>query len=174
MNRLSVLKTTYEILDKVTPLRLDCGKLCEQACCKGGDEDNGMLLFPGEEELLANQDEWLTLTPIDHIRSNIYIARCNGTCPRSLRPLSCRIFPLTPYLTENDILIIKMDPRAKQLCPLAREMDKKDLLPEFTKAVRKASALLITESSIKAYIYDLSRMLDEYTNLPWYQVMNES
>ena len=34
-----------------TPLRADCGVLCDKACCRGNDND-GMLLFPGEETVL--------------------------------------------------------------------------------------------------------------------------
>ena len=168
MDRMEILKTAYEILDHVTPLRTDCGKLCNQVCCQDNDgveEETGMLLFPGEEELYADCSDWMTLLPVPDIRPDQILARCEGSCPREQRPLACRVFPLTPYLTENDILLIKMDARASSLCPLAGAMDKNRLAPEFIKAVRKASALLITDPSIKEYIRDLSRMLDEYTSL---------
>lgn len=174
MDRINILKTAYEILDKVTPLRLDCGSLCERACCSNnGEEETGMYLFPGEKDLLADCKDWLTITPLDHVRAGLYLARCNESCPRSLRPLACRIFPLTPYLTTNEILQIKMDPRAVQVCPLARGMKRNDLRPEFVKAVRKASILLISDPSIKEYIKDLSRMLDAYVKLPWHRLEKE-
>ena len=173
MDRLSILKSAYEILENVTPLRQDCSSLCGQACCigtKSGDEETGMFLFPGEKELLAGCEAWMSITSVGHIRPDLYLAGCKGSCPRNLRPLSCRVFPLTPYLTENEILLIKMDPRAGQLCPLARETDRSVLHREFVKAVRKASVLLISDPGIRAYIRDLSRMLDDYTSLPWYRL----
>ena len=44
----SMYKKIFEILGELTPLNVDCGVLCECACCKG-DGDQGMLLFPHEE-----------------------------------------------------------------------------------------------------------------------------
>lgn len=35
----------YRMLEKLTPLQGDCGKLCGSRCC-GGDDSRGMLLFP--------------------------------------------------------------------------------------------------------------------------------
>ena len=168
MNRLEILQAAYKIMENVTPLRLDCGNLCNQSCCQDNDgpkEETGMILFPGEEELFTNCEDWMTLLPIYYTNPNQILARCEGTCPRNRRPLACRIFPLTPYLTEEDILLIKVDPRAGSICPLAKEQDKNILQPEFIKAVRKACNLLITEPSIKEYIRDLSMELDDFTNL---------
>lgn len=177
MNRLEILKSAYGILEYVTPLRVDCGKLCHQSCCQdngGSKEETGMILYPGEEELFLDCNDWMTLIPIDYSSPNQILARCEGTCPRNRRPLACRVFPLTPYLTEEDILLIKMDPRAGSICPLARKKSRNSLQPEFIKAVRKASTLLISDPSIKGYIRDLSRELDEYSSLLWYQAVFES
>jgi hypothetical protein len=163
MDRLEILKSAYEILEKITPLRKDCGSLCGSACCSStgeGEDETGMYLFPGEAELLAGNEDWLSITYLEHISPGLYLARCKGACPRNLRPIACRIFPLTPYLTTNEILQIKMDPRADFVCPLARSLSRQDLRPEFVSAVRKASTLLISDPSIKAYITSLSRMLD--------------
>ena len=51
------LKKVYKILDNVTPLREDCGKLCSGECCKG-DDDTGMLLFPGEEKFFEGNSDF--------------------------------------------------------------------------------------------------------------------
>ena len=40
------------LLQSLTPLKTDCGRLCGCACCRG-DEQTGMLLFPGEDALYA-------------------------------------------------------------------------------------------------------------------------
>jgi hypothetical protein len=173
MDRLESLKAAYEILESITPLRKDCGSLCQRACCSSAceeEEETGMYLFPGEEELLAGNADWLSIACLEQTSPGLYLARCKGTCPRSLRPLACRIFPLTPYLTKDEILLVKMDPRANPVCPLARSLNRHDLRPEFVTAVRKASLLLIGDPSIKAFIAGLSRMLDSYVNTPWYQL----
>lgn len=39
------------IIGDKTPLKKDCGQICDGACCKG-DDDTGMLLFPFEESVL--------------------------------------------------------------------------------------------------------------------------
>ncbi len=40
------------LLEEVTPLKSDCGRICGAACCASLEgEETGMLLFPGEEAL---------------------------------------------------------------------------------------------------------------------------
>ena len=51
MKKENVLKSCYALFRNVTPLDFDCGKLCDGKCCKGTD-DTGMILFPGEENLI--------------------------------------------------------------------------------------------------------------------------
>ncbi len=51
MSSLSAVLSARAALSDLTPLLTDCGRLCGVACCKG-DEQTGMLLFPGEEALL--------------------------------------------------------------------------------------------------------------------------
>lgn len=172
MDQLSLYQTAYQILNKPTPLRFDCGKLCGRACCQNLDcdteagEDSGMYLFPGEEMLLQSA-AFLEIIPV-HFEfspgSPIFLATCKGRCDRNLRPLACRIFPLTPYLTEKDILVIRMDPRAIPICPLAQDPDRNNLHPDFVNNVRKTCRILIADPLIKDYITGLSRMFDEYNH----------
>lgn len=172
MEQLSLYQTAYQILNKTTPLRFDCGKLCNRACCQNlacddeAGEDSGMYLFPGEEKLLQKAP-FLDIIPV-HFEfspgSPIFLATCKGQCDRNLRPLACRIFPLTPYLTGKDILVIRMDPRAIPICPLAEDLERNKLHPDFVNTVRKACRLLVTDPLIKDYITGLSRMFDEYNH----------
>ena len=53
MNETELIKKAYEAIGTLTPLKSDCGRLCGAVCCKGDDE-TGMLLFPGEESLYKN------------------------------------------------------------------------------------------------------------------------
>ena len=47
---LNAVQEARALLENATPLKGDCGRLCRAACC-AGDEETGMLLFPGEETL---------------------------------------------------------------------------------------------------------------------------
>lgn len=175
MDRKHLFSEAYRMLNRSTPLRLDCGTLCEKACCKGNGEDSGMYLFPGEEVMFEPIWSFLTIKSTDlkiQDGSSILIAECNGTCDRDLRPLSCRIFPLTPYITENDILTVKMDPRAERLCPLARYSTRKDLNRDFVKNVRSVFQNLIKDEEIKSFVLWLSHALDDYAQLPWFNRRN--
>ena len=49
----------YSLLDDVTPLKADCGALCDGACCKG--DDAGMYLFPHEEVMYSGREKWMEI-----------------------------------------------------------------------------------------------------------------
>lgn len=91
------MKSSYErlykkaknIMEDKTPLKNDCGFLCNKACCKG-DTETGMLLFPFEETTL-------TVSEKDSVR----LCVCEGSCKRESRPLSCMIFPFFPILQKK-------------------------------------------------------------------------
>ncbi|MBQ6608720.1 MAG: hypothetical protein IJH69_06405, partial [Firmicutes bacterium] len=61
-NRKERIKEIYEMLNRYELLDYDCGRLCGTACCTAGgsygDENMGIYLLPGEEELLKDED-WL-------------------------------------------------------------------------------------------------------------------
>ena len=60
---MDVLDRARELLENVTPMKTDCGKICGAACCQPDEEDlNGMLLFPGEERYYREAD-WCRLIP---------------------------------------------------------------------------------------------------------------
>jgi hypothetical protein len=173
VNQKNLYETAYHILDKSTPLRTDCGRLCNQACCKSpnsditGEDNFGMYLFPGEEAMFQDVS-FLQIEPVDFEMNDhrkILLATCNGQCNRRYRPLACRIFPLTPYLTKKDILTIPIDPRATPICPLASDLDRAKLHPDFIKNVRKVCHMLINDPEIKEYIAGLSKIIDEYFKL---------
>ena len=48
MSAYDTVRAARNLLETLTPLKTDCGRLCQGACCQG-DEQTGMLLFPGEE-----------------------------------------------------------------------------------------------------------------------------
>lgn len=149
-----VLKSCYSVLRKTTPLSFDCGKICNGKCCKG-DEKTGMILFPGEENLVDPDIKIMENAYGDHV------AICDGTCDRNKRPLSCRIYPLFPLLTEENgeaEIKVVFDYRAD--CPLAQGEYKYS--KRFIKSVKRVGKYLLLNEETAAYYRELSGMFDEY------------
>lgn len=167
MNIAYIYLQLYRLFDSATPLSVDCGKFCNSACCQG--EDSGMYLFPGEENVqkILNSP-WATVEKSDFYyeyrgkKKNVPLLVCNGECNRYERPLACRIFPLTPYLKKDGELEIIMDPRAKAVCPISRELKADELEFKFIKNVKKAFVLLLKNEEIRAYMKSYSEYIDEY------------
>jgi hypothetical protein len=148
----------YQQLNRCTPLRYDCGRLCDRICCRGED---GMWLFPGEEELLRAEPSF-TIEPLKWGLSNgrqLYWLTCTGQCHRELRPLSCRIFPLGPYL-KRDLVTVAIDPRAKGLCPLAEGRHR--LQREFFRTVGRVCRELAREPELKEFIGIWTEEMEDY------------
>jgi len=158
----------YAMLDKTTPLLTDCGVLCNKACCAEGDEETGMYLFPGEEEMYSGDHPWLIIEESSLTYGNgkpVLLAICKEPCPRESRPLSCRIFPLTPYIENGRTLIVRTDPRAVPICPLARSSSTQKIDENFVDTVADALRLLIKDNEIRSFILKLSRLIDEHEEL---------
>lgn len=153
----------YELLDSVTPLKKDCGVLCGGICCKDGDEEAGMLLFPGEEALFADVD-FAKVVPSNCEYGETGVAKlllCKGQCDRSKRPLACRIFPLLPYRHTGENLQVKMDPRAKGMCPLARSLKVQQLEPLFVERTKQIFQRIMQLKDGADYIDMLSDLADQ-------------
>ena len=154
----------YQKLNRSTPLTLDCGRLCNQACCQG-TEENGMWLFPGEEDLLFDEPSFL-IQPTERFfasgRSLNWLI-CQGSCFRELRPLSCRIFPLTPYINEKELVMVDIDPRANPICPLAKGKDQ--LQPDFVRIVASVCRELGKQAEIWEYFKMVTDEIAEFREI---------
>lgn len=109
------LEKAYSLLEKSTPLKGDCGRLCDHLCCRGGDGD-GMLLFPGEDRLFEGKEGFSLIRNGERT-----LLVCKGFCNRKERPLACRLFPLFPLIYEEDgeeKIKVVTDPEFPG-CPLA-------------------------------------------------------
>ena len=157
-----VLQKARDMLSGLTPLAFDCGKRCGAICCQGGEED-GMLLFPGEERYYAGCS-WAQTVP-DRLGKRLV---CGGECDRDNRPLACRIFPLVMDVSGQEDSGFKanilMDVRAWPVCPLMQS-GRKGLKTEFVNAVRAAAELLLTEDKHLAFLLSLSMELMEYKKM---------
>ena len=135
-----IYQKAYALLDTVTPLKSDCGVLCDHACCKG-DENQGMRLFPGET----------TTLPCKSVE-NGHLVVCNGQCDRTQRPLACRIFPFFPVLHPDGHVSAEIDTRALSLCPLTEHCDRIHFDPEFLKAIRRVGVLLSQKEDCRQFL----------------------
>ena len=155
-----VLRTAREKLNSVTPLKKDCGRVCDAACCRSPEnEEIGMLLFPGEEEVYSGKDGWM-------IRETAMgpMVICSGICERDERPLACRMFPLLPVIGEDGEIRAVTDLRAKAVCPLARQ-GRSAMDPAFTEAVREAGDLLAADEEQAEFLKSLAEEQEELKRL---------
>lgn len=151
----------YRLFDDCTPLKADCGKSCDGACCtdEGGE---GMLLYPGEQVMLKDAG-FLKVEKSEFTveGKQVPIAVCEGKCNRSYRPLACRIFPLFPYVKPGSRPIIIMDPRANAICPIARVMKPSDLEKRFVRRVELTAKLLYCIPKTRKFMEEQSELLDD-------------
>ena len=157
------LQKALDELENITPLKpFNCGKLCSARCCSG-DENDGMGLFPGEEELLKDCADFEIKKSEGNFGEPVIV--CRGGCDRRKRPLACRIFPLFPLAVEreNEIVIVPVpDPRAG-MCPLLRCPEKIDR--RFYRAVRRAGEYLMRDEDTRKYLLELSGEITDIAEL---------
>ena len=163
---LEAVKAARDLLENVTPLPTDCGAFCSAACCKDDPdyETSGMLLFPGEEALYDNPAAkmWMALSPsgLAHEGKPVPLLSCKLPCPRGMRPLACRLFPLTPYV-KGDKLTVRIDVRARPVCPLC-DSGLAGPLPPPRRSPFQALRILWAQPKQRAYLYTLTEHLKEY------------
>lgn len=146
-------KKANEIIGDKTPLKKDCGAVCEGACCKG-DDNTGMLLFPFEKSTLAVKEK-------DAVR----LAVCEGNCKRSERPLSCRIFPFFPYVSAEGKIKVIPDIRGVNVCPLVRNFSDVRFDRGFLWKVKKVGRLLYADEVCREFLIETSREIDSILSI---------
>ena len=154
MSAYEVVRDARELLVNLTPLKTDCGRLCQGACCQG-DEKTGMLLFPGEEAFYEGCT-FARIIPAGFMLGGqeAQLLVCDGTCDRENRPLACRLFPLFLKFKEDGTTKMRMDVRAKSVCPLT-DYGIKALDADFKQVARKAYDRLLEDDACAAYLRDL-------------------
>ena len=154
--KIELIYEAYDIIGSLTPLRGDCGKLCDKICCKG--DKAGMLLFPGEESIF----EGIVGFSIEELEymdtAGMKLLMCDGDCERGLRPLSCRIFPAAPLVGENGVVDAVADIRGRRVCPI---WDLKYVDGAFVRAVKKAFELLAKNNEMLAFMRLVSAEQEE-------------
>ena len=156
-----ILRAREAIGDK-TPMFHDCGALCGAACCQpDADGQGGVYLFPGEAALLESC-AWGRIVPTAFAPMLV----CDGTCARDARPLACRIFPLTPVRGKNGKWTVRMDVRARAMCPLASS-GLSGLDPAFPRAVRDALRIVAEAPEGDAFLEKWRALEEEYRKPLW-------
>lgn len=158
-----LLIQAYACIGSLTPMLTDCGTLCGAACCHT-DEDGqgGVHLFPGEAARLKPCD-WVDRTLPGSFAP---VMMCDGSCDREFRPLGCRIFPLTPVRGKNGRWTVRMDARARAMCPLVSH-GIGGLNPDFVKAVRDALRLIAEDPEGDAFLEKWHALEEEYRRPLW-------
>jgi len=164
-NRLIKLyKKAWNIIGESTPLEYDCGKLCDKKCCCGTETD-GMLLFPGEELLYQSmENSWYNIKESNIILPGGYKISylvCNGTCPRECRPLSCRIYPVIPYINESGRVEFRPDIRSLGTCPIIFDSEKHAISEAFIDKLYLSFSSLLKEKAVIEFIEVLTYQYDE-------------
>ena len=156
MEATAAVAAARALLETLTPLKTDCGRLCAGACCQG-DEGTGMLLFPGEETLYTGCT-FARITPADFTLGGkaAMLFVCEGSCPREARPLACRLFPLFLAFLKSGKTKVRMDTRAAHVCPLC-DYGVIGLDADFVEAARKAYDVLLESPDCEAYLRDLHK-----------------
>ena len=132
----------YAAIGESTPLCSDCGALCGAACCEtDGDGQGGVDLLPGEEGLIGHA-EWMELAHDPYMDAGMIV--CKSMCERGKRPFLCRIFPLCPVVGKDGRWTVRMDARARAMCPLTRG-GVRGLDPEFVRGCVRAVRILAEE-----------------------------
>jgi len=154
------LAKARKLLAEVTPLKRDCGRVCGQRCCRPMEgEETGMLLMSGEEICYREKPGW---TVRETAQGPLVI--CPGRCDREERPLACRLFPLLPLPDAEGRIRVKVDLRARGVCPLVRQglaaMD-----PDFIAAVQEAGECLMQKEAYADCLRRWAREQEEWKRL---------
>ena len=152
----------YKKLNKRTPQLFDCGSLCGNICCKDDEDDKmGMYLFPHEEEMLKDIDTFsFEDSDFEYDGKKCKIVYCKPFCERKFRPLSCRIFPLFPYITTSGDLKVIVDPRARGICPLYK-LEITEFSSKFRRGVKHVGIELMKNLETCEFLFELSRLIDD-------------
>ncbi|MBR1560478.1 MAG: hypothetical protein IJ646_09600 [Clostridia bacterium] len=158
-----VLQRAYDRIGDLTPMLTDCGALCGAACCApDADGQGGVHLFPGEAQALRDCEWVASVLP----GAFAPVMTCDGSCDRDRRPLGCRIFPLTPARGKNGKWTVRMDARARAMCPLTGS-GISGLDPDFVRAVRDALRIVAEDPEGEAFLEKWRALEEEYRKPLW-------
>ena len=147
--QIKLIQTAYEAIGNKTPMCTDCGQLCSAACCFTDEDDQGgVCLLPGEDKQLEGID-WGRIDRDPHMDAPMLM--CTAMCERNLRPFLCRIFPLCPVIGKSGKWTVRMDARARAVCPLSGS-GLNGLDPDFVRGCAKAVQIIAEDPDGEAFL----------------------
>ena len=153
----TLLKEAIDIIGDATPLKFDCGTLCQRACCVS---EGYMMVFPYEKPML--EDKNYIFKKADLISyGQIDLVTCDGTCSREYRPFSCRVYPLAPKFIGDEIFV-RLDVRGRPTCPLCHK-SMNSLSPDFISKVKRAFHHISQDDEMKRFLKAISNHVDMYS-----------
>ena len=158
------IQKIYAAIGSATPMHTDCGAICGAACCHTDDDGKGgVALLSCEHEILQD----ISWGEIGYDASmDAPMLMCSGMCDRDLRPFLCRIFPLCPTIGKNNRWTVRMDARARAVCPLAGS-GLKGLNPEFVRGAARAVRLLAEDPAGEAFLIHWAAIENEFCKPLW-------
>lgn len=119
-----------------------------------------MWLFPGEELILSEGKDYEITAHIMPEFGKVYLLTCDGACDRDIRPLACRICPLAPLYTSEEIKV-RLDIRGMPICPLVNQ-SMSSLSLDFIKSAKLALNQLAKNPEQRRFIKALSSRIDKF------------
>lgn len=149
MNNTELIEKCKDLFETETPLKADCGTVCNCACCKG-ENDIGMILFPGEKTNLEIKDN-----------GAYKLCICKGNCNRKDRPLSCRIFPFFPCINDKGKIKAEIDWRGYSVCPLVSNHKQIRFSRKFIRNVKKCGKILAKDKNARQFLKEQTDIIYE-------------
>ena len=86
---------------------------------------------------------------------------CTDMCERGIRPFLCRIFPLCPVMGKSGKWTVRMDARARALCPLVKG-GINALDPDFVRGCARAVRILAEDPQDEAFLEKWAAIEEEF------------
>ena len=156
---IDLIRRAYEAIGEQTPMTTDCGALCSAACCSTDEDGQGgvCLMAPEEENLRGISWGGIDFEPL----MNAPMLMCTGMCEREKRPFLCRIFPLSPVMGKSGKWTVRMDARARAVCPLTRA-GLNGLNPDFVRDCARAVRIIAEDSEGEAFLRRWAEIENEF------------
>jgi len=146
---MDLLLRAYEAIGEKTPMKTDCGALCNAACCGVDADGQGGVCLLGPEAEALKEIDWGRIEHVAHMDAPMLM--CTAMCERNLRPFLCRIFPLCPVIGKSGKWTVRMDARARAVCPLS-SAGLNGLDPEFVRGCAKAVRIIAENPEGEAFL----------------------
>lgn len=145
----NVILSAWNAIGASTPMAADCGALCGAACCHADEDDQGGVALLPRERALMGEIDWGEIAWDAGMRAEMLV--CARPCDRAHRPFLCRVFPLCPVVGKSGKWTVRMDARARAVCPLSRA-GLKGLDPAFVRGAAEAARILAQDPTCADFL----------------------